>query len=80
VWREGFGIEIAFEVLMAQEEVQNCYVIIRNDCAPALACVECEFTGLQFRGRFGWASCMRLVSSSSAKRWTMGRESTPARC
>ena len=40
VWREGFGIEMAFEVLMAQEEVHNCYVIIRNDCVPALACLE----------------------------------------
>jgi hypothetical protein len=28
---ESFGIEMAFEVLMAQGEVQNCYIIIRND-------------------------------------------------
>ena len=38
-----------------------------------------EFTRQQPRGRCSWAFCMRLVSSSSARVWTMGRESTPVR-
>ncbi len=37
---DSFGIEMAFETLMAEEAVQDCYVIIRNDCAPALSCLE----------------------------------------
>jgi hypothetical protein len=45
VWLEGFGIQMAFEVLMAQGphgtgEGANWHVIIRNDCAPALSCLE----------------------------------------
>jgi hypothetical protein len=41
VWRKGFGIEMAFELLLAEEsEVRNRYVIIRSGCTPALSCLE----------------------------------------
>ena len=40
VWREGFGIQMSFEVFLQDPEVHDCFVIIRNDCAPALSCLE----------------------------------------
>ena len=40
VWREGWGMVMAFEVMLLDEEVHDCIVIIRNDCAPALAALE----------------------------------------
>jgi len=40
VWREGFGIQMGFDAMLKDPEVHDCMVIVRNDCSPALACLE----------------------------------------
>jgi hypothetical protein len=40
VWREGFGIGMAFDLMLQDPDVHDCLVIVRNDCAPALSCLE----------------------------------------
>jgi hypothetical protein len=40
VWRERWGMVMAFKVMLQDEELRDCVVIIRNDCAPVLAALE----------------------------------------
>lgn len=38
--QEVSGIEMGFDAMLQDPDVHDCFIIIRNDCAPALSCLE----------------------------------------
>ena len=40
VWSEGRGLDMSLAMLLSDEDVHDCVVICKNDCAPSLAAME----------------------------------------